>query len=137
MGAYSNPQILVDTQSGQHLRNLQESLAGSVAKFGQTYISVQEQKRKELEENGKKNQEVSKEVEKGEIRLMNGVNKLKGINPKINLANTFTPLIERAKELNISILQNKITGSERNEEIKSNGSSFTTLFLQDQDCCQG
>ena len=46
---------------------------------------------------------------------MNGVNKLKGINPKINLANTFTPLIERAKELNISILQNKITGSERNE----------------------
>ena len=115
MGAYSNPQILVDTQSGQHLRNLQESLAGSVAKFGQTYISVQEQKRKELEENGKKNQEVSKEVEKGEIRLMNGVNKLKGINPKINLANTFTPLIERAKELNISILQNKITGSERNE----------------------
>ena len=115
MGAYSNPQILVDTQSGQHLRNLQESLAGSVAKFGQTYMSVQEQKRKELEENGKKNQEVEKEVEKGQIRLMNGVNKLKGVNPKINLANTFNPLIERAKELNISILQNKITGVERNE----------------------
>ena len=67
MGAYSNPQILVDTQSGQHLRNLQESLAGSVAKFGQTYISVQEQKRKELEENGKKNQEDLKKLKKGKL----------------------------------------------------------------------
>lgn len=38
--------------------------------------------------------------------------------------------IEQLKE----ILKSR---EERYEEIKSNGSSFTTLFLQDQDCCQG
>jgi hypothetical protein len=38
--------------------------------------------------------------------------------------------IEQLKE----ILKNR---EKRYEEIKSNGSSFTTLFLQDQDCCQG
>lgn len=38
--------------------------------------------------------------------------------------------IEQLKE----ILKSR---EERYEEIKSNGSSFTTFFLQDQDCCQG
>lgn len=38
--------------------------------------------------------------------------------------------IEQLKE----ILKSR---EERYEEIKSNSSSFTTFFLQDQDCCQG
>ena len=60
MGAYENPQIIVDTQSGQHLRNLQESLAGSVAKFGQTYQEVQAAKLKKLEESKKENENIKR-----------------------------------------------------------------------------
>jgi hypothetical protein len=29
MGAYENPEQIVDTQSGQHIRNLQTTIAGA------------------------------------------------------------------------------------------------------------
>ncbi len=118
MGAYENPQIIVDTQSGQYLRSLQESLAGNVAKFGQTYQDVQAAKLKKLEESKKENENIKKEVEQFEYSLMSAANKLKSTNDKIDLSKTFEPLIKRAVELKSGLLNNTLKGEERQKAMQ-------------------
>jgi len=54
MGAYSNPEIIVDTQTGQHFRNLQESISGTIANVAQNYSIRQKEIQRKLEENQKK-----------------------------------------------------------------------------------
>lgn len=127
MGAYENPQILVDTQSGQHLRNLQESLAGSVAKFGQTYQDVQAAKLKKLEESKKENENIKKEVEQYEFTLMTAANKLKSTNDKIDLSKTFEPLIKRAVELKSGLLNNTLKGEERQKAMQEMADINSTI----------
>lgn len=127
MGAYENPQIIVDTQSGQYLRSLQESLAGNVAKFGQTYQDVQAAKLKKLEESKKENENIKKEVEQFEYSLMNAANKLKSANDKIDLSKTFEPLIKRAVELKSGLLNNTLKGEERQKAMQEMADINSTI----------
>ena len=46
MGAYTNPQTIVDTQSGQHVRDM----IGSVAKTGITFFENRQKEIKALKE---------------------------------------------------------------------------------------
>lgn len=127
MGAYENPQIIVDTQSGQYLRSLQESLAGNVAKFGQTYQDVQAAKLKKLEQDKKENENIIKEVEQYQYTLMNAANKLKSTNDKIDLANTFEPLIKRAVELKSGLMNNTLKGEERQKAMQEMADINSTI----------
>ena len=51
MGAYENPQAIIDTETGEHFRQLQQTIAGTFANVAQSYISNQELIRKKLEAN--------------------------------------------------------------------------------------
>ena len=113
MGAYENPQIITDTQSGQHLMNLQASIAGSFGDVAKSYKVKQDEIRKKLEENKLQIQKVEQETEEYAFALRTGVNKLKTSNGKINMGETFEPLIQEAVKLKSGLLNNSITGQDR------------------------
>lgn len=118
MGAYSNPQIIVDTQTGQHFRNLQESIAGSFANFAQSYAAKQKEIEKKLEENQKKIEAANRDIEEFEFSLMTSVNKIEAGDGTIDIAKTFTPLIDKAVQLRTGLINNTITGQNRQKAMQ-------------------
>lgn len=118
MGAYSNPEIIVDTQTGQHFRNLQQSIAGSFAGFAQSYAEKQQEKERQLKENKLRLEKINAEVEQYAFAVRSTVNKVKSANDKINLADTFEPLIQKAVVLKSGLLNNTITGQARQSAMQ-------------------
>jgi len=113
MGAYDNPQILVDTQTGQHFRNLQESITKSVIGFGEDYAIKQKEIADKLEKNKLAMEKTDREAEEYAFALRTGIGKLKSSNDKLNIADTFEPLIQEAVKLKTGLLNNSITGKDR------------------------
>ena len=118
MGAYENPQIITDTQSGQHLMNLQASIAESFGRVAGAYKSKQDEIRKKLEENKLQLQKVEQETEEYAFALRTSVNKVKTSDSKINMADTFEPLIQEAVRLKSGLLNNSITGQDRQKAMQ-------------------
>lgn len=119
MGAYSNPEIIVDTQTGQHFRNLQESISGTIANVAQNYSIRQKEIQRKLEENQKKLEEINKETDEYSFALRTSVGKLKSSDDKINMAETFEPLIQQAVTLKSGLLNNTITGQDRQKAMQT------------------
>ena len=92
MGAYSNPEILVDTQSGQHWRNLQESISKTTSNVFESLI-----------ENAKKNKEFGQIAAKNTKNLLNLTNDLDIKNPKLDIISACKPLVDEYE-----VLQNNI-----------------------------
>ena len=113
MGAYSNPQMLIDTQTGEYYRGLQSSIASSFSNYAQSYAVKQQALKKQLEENKKRIDEINNQTEEYAFALRSGIGKLKTEDSKINVAETFEPLIQEAVKLKSGLLNNTITGSER------------------------
>jgi hypothetical protein len=118
MGAYSNPEIIVDTQTGQHFRNLQQSIAGSFTSFAESYALKQKEKEKKLEENKAELKKINAETENYAFALRSAVNKVKSTNDKVNLVDTFEPLIQKAVMLKSGLLNNTITGAARQSAMQ-------------------
>ena len=113
MGAYENPQAIIDTQTGEHFRQLQSTIAGSFANVAKSYASNQEAIRKKLEENTKRINEINNDNEKFLFSLRTDISKLSGKTSQVNLAETFEPLVQEAGRLNLGLLNNTITGQDR------------------------
>lgn len=113
MGAYENPAQLVDTQTGQHFRNLQATIAGSFSNYAENYAVKQEEIKRQLELNKKKIDEIKRQTEEYEFEIRNTVGKVTPVDSKINMAETFEPLIQEAVKLKSGLLNNTISGKER------------------------
>ena len=118
MGAYSNPEIIVDTQSGQYIRNLQESITNTVANVAQNYSIRQKEIQRKLEENEKKLEEVNKEVDEYSYALRASVGKIQPSDDKLNMAETFEPLIQEAVNLKSGLLNNTLKGQDRQKAMQ-------------------
>ncbi len=131
MGAYSNPQAIIDTQSGEYIRNLQATTAEVFSNFAQSYANKQEVIKKKLEENKKRLDGINNEVDQSTYSLRTDVSKLTGNDGKMNVAETFEPLILEAGRLQLGLLNNSITGNDRQiamqkiADIKNAVGSFT------------
>ena len=88
MGAYSNPEILVDTQSGQHWRNLQEQINRTNDKVTSA-----------LMERARKNSEFGKIANENTKNLKKITSKLDIKNPNLDLPKAFQPLIDKYEKL--------------------------------------
>ncbi len=118
MGAYSNPEIIVDTQSGQHFRNLQESITNTVANVAQNYSVRQKEIQRKLEENEKKLEEINRETDEYAFSLRTTINKTKTSDDKLNMAETFEPLVQEAVNLKSGLLNNTIKGQDRQKAMQ-------------------
>ena len=113
MGAYENPQAIIDTETSEHFNKLQQTIAGTFANVAQSYISNQDAIRKKLEANTKRLNEINNEVEDYAYSLRNSISKLSAKDSKLNLSETFEPLIQEAVKLKSGLLNNTITGNDR------------------------
>lgn len=113
MGAYENPQAIIDTQSGAHLRDLQGTIAGTVSNFADSYAKKQEEIKKKLEANTKRLNEINNQVDEYAFALRTNVSKISDKDSKLNLSETFEPLIQEAVKLKSGLLNNTITGNDR------------------------
>ena len=108
MGAYENPEQIVDTQSGQHIRNLQTTIAGAFSGYAQTYAAREAEAQKELKKqqeiNAKELQINQKEVEDYALALRTKMGESQQGNKELDLSATFEPLIQEAVKLKSGLL---------------------------------
>jgi hypothetical protein len=112
MGAYENPEIIVDTQSGQHIRNLQATIAGSLSDYAKAYAVKQADIQTELKKaqaiNAKKLADDQKEVEDYSLALRTKMGEAQQANKELNISETFEPLIQEAVKLKSGLLSGSI-----------------------------
>jgi hypothetical protein len=82
MGAYSNPEILVDTQSGQHWRDLQENINATSRQMTNAFIEI-----------GKKNQKLKEGIDINMAKARSFSSKAQKLNPSINVQKACEPLL--------------------------------------------
>jgi hypothetical protein len=133
MSAYTNPPLIIDTQTGEHFRNLQRTIAESFSGVARSYIERQDEIKKKLEANKKRLDEINKETDEYAFALRANVSKISNTDSKLNVSETFEPLIQEAVKLKSGLLSNTITGNDRQFAMQrladinnSVSSSFTT-----------
>lgn len=97
MGAYSNPETAIDTQSGQYIRNLQESIVSSTVGTINTWAA-------KAAENKKKNEAIAMKVGEEESALYRNLSSTQQQNPTVNFENLYRPKIKRYAELRTGVL---------------------------------
>ena len=113
MGAYSNPQAIIDTETSEHFRQLQQTITGAFTNIAESYVNKQNEIKKKLEANKKRLDEINNEVESYSYSLRSSVSKISDKDSKLNLSETFEPLIQEAVKLKSGLLNNTITGNDR------------------------
>jgi hypothetical protein len=97
MGAYSNPQIAIDTQSGQYYRNLTDTIASNTVGAINTWAA-------KAAENKKKNEAIAIKVGEEESALYRNLSSTQQQNPTVNFEDLYRPKIKKYAELRTKIL---------------------------------
>ena len=104
MSAYTNPETYIDTQSAQHLQNLQSTIAGSFARVAESYASNQERLKKQLEANAELLKNNNLKADEYGLSLYKDVSKASASDTSVNWSATFDPLISKAVKLRSGLL---------------------------------
>ena len=103
MGAYSNPQEVLDTQTAQHFQNLQNTITQNIAGVATSYAAKQAQLKKELEANKKELLANQLNVDEGNLKLYAEIDKASAGKQGVDFHTTFDPFVKEYGELNMSL----------------------------------
>jgi hypothetical protein len=103
MGAYSNPQEVLDTQTGQYFQNLQSTITQTFAGVAQSYAAKQAQLKKELEANKKELLANQLNVDEGNLKLYSEIDKASAGKKGVDFHSTFDPFVKEYGDLNMSL----------------------------------
>ncbi len=106
--SYRNPQQVVDTQTGQHYRNLQKSLSSTFAGVAQSYKTEQDKLEKEQKQREAKNKAIVDFNQKQEDAMMSSVAKLKAQNPTLDTSAIYD-MVDRYSDIKNAIDLGTIT----------------------------
>jgi len=106
--SYRNPQQVVDTQTGQHYRNLQKSLSSTFAGVAQSYKTEQDKLEKEQKQREAKNKAIVDFNQKQEDAMMGSVAKLKAKNPTLDTSAIYD-MVDRYSDIKNAIDLGTIT----------------------------
>jgi len=109
MSAYTNPETYIDTQSAQHLQNLQNTIAGSFANIAQAYASRQDILKKEKKQNQEALKANDLKAQEYSFSLYTDLAKSGEKSPSVDWAKTFDPLIKESVALRSSLLNGTLT----------------------------
>jgi len=109
MGAYENPTIPIDTQSGQYYRELQNTIATSFAGVAQGYSNRVEQTRKEYEVRKKEIQDNLQKAEEYGLELYSELAKSTADNKTIDWNKTYEPFIQESVKLRSGLLNGSVS----------------------------
>jgi len=104
MGAYSNPETFIDTQSAQAYQRLQDTISGSFAKVADSYAIRQKEIRTELQENAKQIKANEMKAQEYEFSLYTDLAKATASDPSVDWAKTYEPLISEAVQIRSGML---------------------------------
>ena len=104
MGAYSNPETFIDTQSAQAYQRLQDTISGTFSKVADSYITRQKEIRTQLEENAKQIKANEMKAQEYEFSLYTDLAKSTASDPSVDWAKTYEPLINEAVQIRSGML---------------------------------
>jgi len=108
MGAYENPQVLLDTQTPKYFQQLQDTISGSFANVAQAYSAKQELLRKQKEENQKILKANDMKAQEYSFSLYSDLAKSGAADASVNWAKTFDPLITESVSLRTGLMNGTI-----------------------------
>lgn len=108
MGAYSNPETYIDTQTAQSYQRLQDTISGSFAKVANAYGEKQAAIKAKLDENAKQIKANDMKAQEFAFSLYNDVAKAGLSDPTVNWGKTYEPLIKRAVEIRSGMLNGSL-----------------------------
>ena len=109
MGAYSNPETYIDTQTAQSYQRLQDTISGSFAKVADSYAIRQKEIRTQLEENAKQIKANEMKAQEYEFSLYTDLAKSTASDPSVDWAKTYEPLISEAVQIRSGMLNGTLT----------------------------
>jgi len=104
MGAYSNPETYIDTQTAQSYQRLQDTISGSFAKVAEAYGSRQKEIKAKLEENAKTLKANDMKAQEYAFSLYTDLSKSTQSDPTVDWATTYEPLISEAVKIRSGML---------------------------------
>ena len=104
MGAYSNPETYIDTQSAQSFQRLQDTISGSFAKVAEAYGAKQRAIKEQLEENKKILKANDMKAQEYAFSLYTDLSKSTQSDPTVDWAKTYEPLISEAVKIRSGML---------------------------------
>lgn len=104
MGAYSNPETYIDTQSAQSLQRMQDTISGSFAKVADAYGARQKAIKEQLEENKKILKANDMKAQEYAFSLYTDLSKSTQSDPTVDWAKTYEPLISEAVKIRSGML---------------------------------
>jgi len=103
MGAYTNPQEVLDTQTGQYFQNLQSTISQSVAGVATAYKTESERKRKELEENKTKLNNIILGVQKNTSKMYDDIGKVSQAKQNVNFSEALNPFVKEFSDISLRL----------------------------------
>lgn len=104
MGAYSNPETFIDTQSAQSYQRLQDTISGTFANIAQSYAAKQKEIKNKLEENAKILKANDMKAQEYAFSLYTDLSKSGQSDPTVDWAKTYEPLINEAVKIRSGML---------------------------------
>ena len=104
MGAYSNPETYIDTQTAKHYQNLQDTISGAFTKVTDAYSARQKEIRAQLDENAKQLKANDMKAQEYAFSLYTDIAKANAASPGVNFSKAYEPLIKKAVNLRSGML---------------------------------
>jgi hypothetical protein len=132
MGEYANPTGYVDTQTGQHFRDLTANIANIVGKTSTDYIAKMKANAKEVEEGRKKEIEDKNKIDQAKEDFNNKVGNVNKENLPVNFRPSFDPVLNEAVSLEGLVIKGTATNDERDKLLKAKATptKVSTMFGQ-------
>lgn len=129
MGAYSNPETYIDTQTAQSYQRLQDTISGTFAKVADAYSIRQKQIRSQLDENAKQIKANDMKAQEYAFSLYTDLAKSGASDPSVDWATSFEPLIQEAVQIRSGMLngtlEDKQAAMKRLGQIQSSVDNVT------------
>ena len=130
MGEYANPTGYVDTQTGQHFRDLTTNIANIVGKTSTDYIAKMKANAKEIEELRKEELENKNKIAQAKEDFNNKIENIKTEDLPVNFRPSFDPVLNEAVDLETLVVKGTATNDDRDKlfQAKKTPTQVSTMF---------
>jgi hypothetical protein len=115
MGEYANPTGYVDTQTGQHFRDLTANIANLVSKTSTDYIAQMKANAEERKKEQEKQDREKREADEISLRYQADAAAVSNKNTKIDFSKTFNENLTRVSDLGLLDAKGGLTPDEKTE----------------------
>jgi hypothetical protein len=125
--SYTNPQQIVDTQSAQHLANLQQTITGTFANVAANYAAQKKQEQAEIKKRQEENAKIIKANQDEEDNILYNYEKYKIDNPELNLPDVLPGVISEYDNIKNALDLGTISDPKEQARLKNKLLKIKTL----------